>query len=106
MSGPASLSPASDATYLELTFKRVLCIWWSYFWRHMVYGVVAATIVATLEDLAGLRGPLVRTLSAVLVMATVSMIVLGIVLNKQFGQFSIRLVPSPEPGNSPSVLRD
>jgi hypothetical protein len=42
----------------------------------------------------------------VLVMATVSMIVLGIVLNKQFGQFSIRLVPSPESGNSPSVLRD
>lgn len=106
MIGPASLSPASDAPYLELTFKRVLCIWWAYFWRHMVYGVVAASVVAIIEDLAGVRGPLVFTLSAVLVTATVSMFVLGIVLNKQFGQFSIRLVPSPESGNSPSVLRD
>lgn len=106
MGGPASLSVSSDATYLELTFRRVLCIWWAYFWRHMLYGGVAGMIVAALEELAGLGGPLVRTLSVALVMAIVSILALGIVLDKQFGRFSIRLVPSPESGKNPSVLRD
>lgn len=100
------LSVASDTTYLDFTFRRVLCIWWAYFWRHMLYGVVAASIVAFVEDLAGLRGPRVAPLSAVLVMAPVSLFVLAIVLNKQFGQFSIRLVASPHSSTTTSVLRD
>jgi hypothetical protein len=93
---PASLSVASEATYLELTFRRALCIWWAYFWRHMLYGGVLVLIVGFLEGLAGLGGShLLLHLSAVLVMAAVSMYVLGIVLHKQFRHFSIRLVVSP-----------
>lgn len=106
MSGPASLATASDTAYLPLTFRRVLRIWWAYFWRHMVYGVVAAGIVAIVEDFAGLRGRLLHSLSAVVVMAPVSIFVLAIVLDKQFGQFSIRLVASPESGTPPSDLSD
>lgn len=105
MSAPASLAAGSDTTYLELTFGRVLRIWWAYFWRHMLYGGVALCIVAALERFAGL-GHLVFSLSAVLVTATVSVFVLGIVLNQQFGQFSIRLIASPQPGTATSGLRD
>ena len=96
MSEPASLSVASETTYLELTFRRALCIWWAYFWRHMLYGGVAVLIVGFLEGFAGLGGShLLLSLSAVLVMAAVSICVLGVVLNKQFRHFSIRIVASP-----------
>src|SRR5208337_2224253 len=96
MGEPASLSVASETTYLELTFRRALCIWWAYFWRHMLYGGVAVLIVGFLEGLAGLGGRhLLLSLSAVLVMAAVSMCVLGVVLHKQFRHFSIRIVASP-----------
>jgi len=96
MSEPASLSVASETTYLELTFRRVMCIWWAYFWRHILYGGPAVILVGFLEGLAGLGGRhLLLSLSAALVMAAVSMVVLGAVLHKQFRHFSIRIVASP-----------
>jgi hypothetical protein len=92
----ASLSVASETIYLELTFSRALCIWWAYFWRHMLYGGVAVFIAAFLEGLAGLGGRhLLLSLTAVLLMAIVSIVELGVVLQKQFRNFSIRLVASP-----------
>jgi hypothetical protein len=96
MSQPASLSVAPETTYLEITFQRALCIWWAYFWRHMLYGGVVVLLVGFLEGLAGLRGSrLLSYLSTVLVMVTMSICVLGIVLHKQFRGFVIRLVPPP-----------
>jgi hypothetical protein len=96
MSDLASPSVASETTFLEINFKRIMCIWWAYFWRHMLYGGVVLIVVEFLERLAGLGGNhLLLSLSAVLVMAIVSMLVLGIVLHKQFRHFSIRLVVSP-----------
>jgi len=92
---PASLAVTSESIYLELTFRRTLCIWWAYFWRHMLYGGVAVLVVEFLEGLVGLGGRhLFLSLSAVLVMAAVSIVVLGVVLHKQFRHFSIRLVAS------------
>ena len=87
---------ASEPAYLELTFSRAMCIWWAYFWRHILYGGPVALVVRFLEELAGLGGRrLLLSLSTVLALATVSMFVLGIVLHKQFRHFSIRLVASP-----------
>src|SRR5580658_5066974 len=92
----ASLSPAPETTYLELTFKRALHIWWAYFWRHILYGGVAVIIVGFLEGLVGLGGRhLLLSLSSVAVLIPVQIGVLGIVLRKQFRHFSIRLVASP-----------
>ena len=92
----ASPSIASEPVYLELSFRRLMCIWWAYFWRHMLYGGAAVLTVGFLEGLAGLgESHLLLSLSAVLVMAVVSMCVLGIVLHKQFRHFSIRMVASP-----------
>jgi hypothetical protein len=96
MSEPASLSVASETTYLGLTFRRALCIWWAYFWRPMLFGGAAVLIVGFLEGLAGLGGRhLLLSLSAVLVMGAVSMCMLGVVLQKQFRHFSLRIVASP-----------
>jgi len=96
MSDPASPSIASEPVYLELTFRRLMCIWWAYFWRHMLYGAPLVIIAGFLEGLAGLGGNhLLLSLSAVVVMAGVSMVVLGVVLHKQFRLFSIRIVASP-----------
>ena len=96
MSEPASLSIDSETTYLELTFNRLLSIWWAYFWRHMLYGGGAVIIVGFLEGLAGLGGKrLLLSLSAVLVMAAVSVCMFGVVLHKKFRHFSIHIVASP-----------
>ena len=96
MSDLASPSIASEPVYLELTFRRLMCIWWAYFWRHMLYGAPLVIIVGFLEGFAGLGGShLLLSLSAVLVMAAVSICVLGVVLHKQFRHFSIRIVASP-----------
>jgi hypothetical protein len=62
----------------------------------MLYGGPVVIIVGFLEGLAGLGGRhLLLSLSAVVVMAAVSMVVLGVVLHKQFRHFSIRIVASP-----------
>lgn len=96
MSDLASPSIASEPVYLELTFRRLMGIWWAYFWRHMLYSAPLVIIVGFLEGLAGLGGKhLLLSLSAVVVMAAVSMVVLGVVLHKQFRHFSIRIVASP-----------
>ena len=72
MSEPALPSIASETIYLELTFRRALCIWWAYFWRHMLYGGTVVLVVGFLEGLAGLGGNhLLLSLSTVLVMAAV-----------------------------------
>ena len=93
MSEPASLAVAPETIYLEVTFKRALSIWWAYFWRHMLYGGAAAFVVGRLVGLGGSH--LLLSLSTVLVVALVSMLVLGIVLHRQFRHFSIRLVAAP-----------
>ena len=96
MSEPASLSVASETTYLEITFRRAMCIWWAYFWRRMLYSGAAVFVVGLLEGLAGLGGRhLLLSLTCVLVMVPVEMCALGLVLHKQFRDFSIRLVASP-----------
>lgn len=95
MSDPASLSVAAEPVYLELTFARALGIWWAYFWRHMLYGGIAAFLVGVVEGLVGLGdNHLLLTLSVAPVIAAVSMCVFAIVLHKQFRRFSIRLVAS------------
>ena len=95
MSDLASPSVASETTYLDLTFGRALCIWWAYFWRHMLYSVPLVIIIGFLEGAAGLgENRLLLSLSVAVAMAAVSMCVLGIVLHKQFRHFSIRLVAS------------
>ena len=96
MSDLASPSIASEPVYLELTPKRLMYIWWAYFWRHMLYSAPLVIIVGFLEGLAGVGGKhLLLSLSTVVVMAAVSIVVLGVVLHKQFRHFSIRIVASP-----------
>lgn len=95
MSDLASTSITSEPAYLELTFRRVMCIWWAYFWRHMLYGGAAVLVTGFLEGLAGLgERHLLLTLSSVLVLVPVQICVLGIVLHKRFRHFSIRIVAS------------
>jgi len=122
MSDLASPSIASEPVYLELTFRRLMCIWWAYFWRHMLYGAPLVIIVGFLEGLAGLGGKhLLLSLSAVMVMAAVSMVVLGLSYTNNFATSLFELwrlharAPLPEkivdalihgiPGESPATRK-
>jgi hypothetical protein len=101
MSEPASLLVAPETPYLEVTFSRLLHIWWAYFWRHMLFGCGAVLTVEFLEAFVGLDGnKWLQSFSVVVVMAIVSLLVFGIALHKQFPHFSIRLVPT----HAPAVL--
>jgi hypothetical protein len=96
MSDLASPSIPSAPVYLEITFKRVVCIWWAYCWRHMLYGGGAVVVIQAIERLIGLgERHLLLSLSSVLVLIPIQVVVLGLVLHKQFRHFSIRLVASP-----------
>jgi len=95
MSEPASLLVSPGNPYLEITFSRLLRIWWAYFWRHILFGGVTVLTIELLEALLRLdENKWLQSLSVVLVMAIVSVLVFGIVLHKQFRHFSIRLVPT------------
>jgi hypothetical protein len=96
MSDLASPFIPSGPAYLEITFGRIVSIWWAYCWRHMLYGGGAVLVIQAAERLIGLgERHLLLSLGSVLVLMPVQVVVLGIVLHKQFRHFSIRLVASP-----------
>jgi len=96
MSDIASPCIPRGPEYLEATFGRIVRIWWAYCWRHMLYGGGAVIVIQAIERAIGLgERHLLLSLSSVLVLMPVQVVVLGLVLHKQFRHFSIRLVASP-----------
>ena len=83
---------------LEVTWQRVLTIWWSIAWRGFVFGVLSGVIVGAFWGLiAGLLGHADKaekwgTLGGQIVSIPISMIVLKMVLEKKWKEFSIALI--------------
>lgn len=83
---------------LEIGWKPILRIWWSYFWRATVLGALAGFVLGALAGfLVALLGrpelgPRLGGFLGTLVQIPVSMVVLRMVLRKQYKSFSIRLI--------------
>ena len=92
----------TEATVLEVTWRRALIIWWSLLWRSAVFagllgallGGIGGVVVAVegRPDLGATVGRFLGQLGAI----PVSLFVLRWVLRKRFKGFSIRLVANSE----------
>jgi hypothetical protein len=94
-------SMPGESSSLDVTWERVLKVWWALAWRATVFGVIAGAVLggigAALTVVAGMGDS--GTVGAVLgwvVSVPVSIYALRQVLRKRFRTFSIRLVDHAE----------
>ena len=84
---------------LEVTWGRVLTVWWSFMWRSIVFGAAAGAVAGALIGLvAGVTGhadkaPRWGAIGGQIVAIPVTMLAIKIILQKKWKQFSIVLVP-------------
>ena len=89
-------------TKLEVTWKRALTVWWSLAWRSIVFGAAAGAIAgAFIGMIAGLMGQAEKAQQwgsyvGQIVSIPVSMIVVKIILQKKWKEFSIALIPKED----------
>jgi hypothetical protein len=103
-------SAAPNVTPLAPTFKRAARIWWAWIWRSVLLGLGGSIFISLV---VGISGILNRTSDQVaraiaMVLAVIVSVPLGIwafqmVLEKDFREFTIRLVPRAQEG---SALKD
>jgi len=95
---------------LEITWKRVARIWWSYLWRNLLAVIVAmfagGMIGFVLGFAMGTFGVPTKTIQMItapigaIIGLGVSIIPLRMILGKNFGEFRLILVASNPPVNS------
>jgi hypothetical protein len=86
---------------LEPTFRRTLRVWWTYSWRSLVYGLIAAFVTAIPSGvLVGAFGwnhrleALVRFLLSIALGGAVGLFVIySNILDEDFGDFRVCLLP-------------
>jgi ABC-type glycerol-3-phosphate transport system permease component len=90
---------------LEITTKRVIRVWWSYFWRNIATIFVAAIIAVLIGMISGFAGvdlsspsmhPLL-TAFGILVCVATSLIPIQMILGKDFGEFRLVLLAKATP---------
>ena len=87
---------------LEVTWGRALTVWWSLMWRIIVFGVAAGLVAgAFVGVIAGLTGQADKAkvwggVAGYIVSVPVPMLVVKIVLQKKWKEFSIGLIPEKQ----------
>jgi hypothetical protein len=86
--------------FLEPTFKRSARIWWAWVWRSAVFGGAAGLFGSLILGLSGIlarvsekTGQYLGVAIGVALAIPVGIWVFQMVLEKEFGEFRIRLVP-------------
>jgi hypothetical protein len=84
---------------INISWGNVLTIWWAFFWRWLVFGILATLILAiiggTVVWVIGaphLAGPVGAVLGFLATFA-VSLYAMRIALSKTYRHFSVRLIP-------------
>ncbi len=92
---------APSVNLLEPTLKRVARIWWAFFWRAMLLAFGAGLLAGFFEGYFGMMAGLSRAtvqhlniLSGFALGLPAGMYALYLILKKNFGEFTIRLVAS------------
>jgi hypothetical protein len=106
------LSPgAKPARYLEPTFQRAARIWWSWVWRSIVFGGAAGLFGSLVLSISGILGRISQTSAQVVgavigigLAVPVGIWVFQMILEKDFGEFRIRLVPKAPPATSTAPI--
>ena len=89
---------------LEITWNRVIKVWWSYLWRSLLAAIVAMVIGAIIGGIfgfiLGMLGFQTETIQlfvmpiGFLIGVGISIIPLKLILGKDFGEFRLVLVKS------------
>ncbi len=90
--------------YLEMTWARVLTIWWAYLWRAVLAGFIVGLVIGFIIGvMAGVMGTYqtnpagvgsIISIFGALAGAVTSVYMLKRVLAKQFKDFRIVLIPN------------
>lgn len=87
-------------SFLEPTFKRTARIWWAWVWRSVIFGGAAGLFGSVVISLSGVlnrisekAGQYLGLAVGVAVAVPVGIWVFQMILEKDFGEFRIRLVP-------------
>lgn len=84
---------------IEVTWSHTVPIWWSYFWRCILFStlvglisvIIGGVIVGAMgkPDMGGMVGGILGFLGSI----PVSIYVMKVILNKKYNNFSIALIP-------------
>jgi hypothetical protein len=100
-----------STSFLEPTFKRTARIWWAWVWRSALFGGAAGLFGSVILSVSGILEHISENAGKYLGLAVglalavpVGIWVFQIILEKDFGEFRIRLVPKSPPAATPSPI--
>jgi hypothetical protein len=100
-----------STSFLEPTFKRTARIWWAWVWRSALFGGAAGlfgsvvlSVSGILEHISENAGKYLGLAVGLALAVPVGIWVFQIILEKDFGEFRIRLVPKSPPAATPSPI--
>ena len=100
-----------STSFLEPTFKRSARIWWAWVWRSALFGGAAGlfgsvvlSVSGILEHISENAGKYLGLAVGLALAVPVGIWVFQIILEKDFGEFRIRLVPKSPPAATPSPI--
>jgi hypothetical protein len=101
----------ASTSFLEPTFKRTARIWWAWVWRSALFGGAAGLFGSVVLSLSGIldrisekAGQYLGLAVGVALAVPIGVWVFQIILEKDFGEFRVRLVPKAPPASAPSPL--
>src|ERR1700683_4869508 len=96
---------------LETTLRRTARVWWTYSWRSFLYGLIATFVTAVPSAVLvglfawnrGLQSLVAVLVSTVLGGAVGLFVIYSNILDEDFGDFRVCLLPRPEPNAVPGT---
>jgi hypothetical protein len=99
----------ANTSFLEPTFKRTARVWWAWVWRSALFGGAAGLFGSVVLSLSGILERISEKAGQYLGLAVglalavpVGIWVFQIILEKDFGEFRVRLVAKAPPASAPS----
>lgn len=83
---------------LEVTWKRAILVWWSYFWRYLLFTFlcsIAGIVVLVCLSIAGVKDPRVvwvLSIFGVVLGPITAILPFKMILGKDFGKFRLVLL--------------
>jgi hypothetical protein len=101
----------ASTSFLEPTFKRTARIWWAWVWRSALFGGAAGLFGSVVLSLSGIldhisqkAGQYLGLAVGVALAVPIGVWVFQIILEKDFDEFRVRLVPKAPPPSAPSPI--
>lgn len=102
-------SPVIKPRFLQPTFGRAAKIWWAWLWRSIVFGGAAGLFGSLVLSISGVPEHISQSAAQALSMGVgvalaipVGIWVFQMILEKNFGEFRLRLVDSAPPSSASS----